>query len=288
MAQGFNKEKAKKIASIAGNVLIWAFVVFSFVITVLVFSAQGSADGVPAIFGKSLITVSTDSMKGTFNSGDLIFMEKLDPEEKLTLSAGDPGKKNGDVITFRAPIDIDGDGKTGDLNTHRIIEVVYSDTVKGQAEYITQGDANLTADNVGDDPYTVQATDIVGIWTGGRLPGIGKVINFLRSSLGFFLFIVLPLVAFFIYELYRFIAILLEEKRKKNPAAQISKEDEEEIKRKAIEEYLRLQAEEAKKAAEANTEAAATEEVTEEAATEEAATEEAATEEVAENGNEEK
>ena len=262
MAQGFNKEKAKKIASIAGNVLIWAFVVFSFVITVLVFSAQGSADGVPAIFGKSLITVSTDSMKGTFNSGDLIFMEKLDPEEKLTLSAGDPGLKNGDVITFRAPIDIDGDGKTGDLNTHRIIEVVYSDTVKGQAEYITQGDANLTADNVGDDPYTVQATDIVGIWTGGRLPGIGKVINFLRSSLGFFLFIVLPLVAFFIYELYRFIAILLEEKRKKNPA-QISKEDEEEIKRKAIEEYLRLQAEEAKKTAEANTEAAATEEVAE-------------------------
>ena len=269
MAQGFNKEKAKKIASIAGNVLIWAFVVFSFVITVLVFSAQGSADGVPAIFGKSLITVSTDSMKGTFNSGDLIFMEKLDINEKLTLSAGDPGLKNGDVITFRAPIDIDGDGKTGDLNTHRIIEVVYSDVANGKAEYVTMGDANLAADNVGDDPYTVQATDIVGIWTGGRLPGIGKVINFLRSSLGFFLFIVLPLVAFFIYELYRFIAILLEEKRKKNPAAQISKEDEEEIKRKAIEEYLRLQAEEAKRAAEANTEAAATEEA-------------------AENGNEEK
>jgi signal peptidase len=133
----------------------------------------------------------------------------------------------------------------------------------GKAEYITQGDANLAADNVGDDPYTVQATDIVGIWTGGRLPGIGKVINFLRSSLGFFLFIVLPLVAFFIYELYRFIAILLEEKRKKNPAAQISKEDEEEIKRKAIEEYLRHQAEEAKRAAEANTEAAATEEAAE-------------------------
>ena len=262
MAQGFNKEKAKKIASIAGNVLIWAFVVFSFVITVLVFSAQGSADGVPAIFGKSLITVSTDSMKGTFNSGDLIFMEKLDPMEKLTLSAGDPGLKNGDVITFRAPIDIDGDGKVGDLNTHRIIEVVYSDVESGMAEYVTMGDANLAADNVGDDPYTVKATDIVGIWTGGRLPGIGKVINFLRSSLGFFLFIVLPLVAFFIYELYRFIAILLEEKRKKNPA-QISKEDEEEIKRKAIEEYLRLQAEEAKKAAEANTEAAATEEAAE-------------------------
>ena len=255
MAQGFNKEKAKKIASIAGNVLIWAFVVFSFVITVLVFSAQGSADGVPAIFGKSLITVSTDSMKGTFNAGDLIFMEKADPMDKVQYEVGD-------VITFRAPIDIDGDGKTGDLNTHRIIEVISRDETNGKAEYVTKGDANGAADNVGDDPYTVQATDIVGHWTGGRLPGIGKVINFLRSSLGFFLFIVLPLVAFFIYELYRFIAILLEEKRKKNPA-QISKEDEEEIKRKAIEEYLRLQAEEAKKAAEANTEAAATEEVAE-------------------------
>ncbi|MBQ8474385.1 MAG: signal peptidase I [Clostridia bacterium] len=245
MAQGFNKEKAKKVASIVGNVLIWAFVVFSFVITILVFSAQGSADGVPAIFGKSLITVSTDSMKGTFNAGDLIFMEKLEPLEKIQLEVDD-------VITFRAPIDIDGDGKTGDLNTHRIVEVISRDEANGKAEYVTKGDYNAAADNVGDNPYTVQATDIVGQWTGGRLAGIGKVINFLRSSLGFFLFIVLPLVAFFIYELYRFIVILLEEKRKKNPAAQISKEDEEEIKRKAIEEYLRHQAEEeAKKAAEA-------------------------------------
>jgi signal peptidase len=65
------------------------------------------------------------------------------------------------------------------------------------------------------------------------------MIGFLRSSLGFFLCIVLPLILFFLYELYRFIAILVTERAKKKP---VSAETEEEIKRRAIEEYLKQQA----------------------------------------------
>lgn len=239
----FNKEKAKHIASIVGNVLIWAFVIFSFIITLMVFSAQSSPDGIPSLFGKSLVTVQSDSMKGTFNAGDLIIMNKADPEQKVSFGVGD-------VITYYAPIDIDGDGKTGDINTHRIIDVISCDKTAGKAEYLTKGDnPQNVADNIGDNPYTVQATDIIGYYSlgegnGVRLAGVGKSINFLRSSLGFFLFIVLPLVAFFIYELYRFIAILLEERAKKNPQpAGITAADEEEIKRRAIEEYLKAQAE---------------------------------------------
>ncbi len=238
----FNKEKAKKIGGIVGNVLIWAFVIFSFIITVLVFTAQSSPDGIPALFGKSLVTVQSDSMKGTFNAGDLIIMNKVDATQKISFNVGD-------VIIYNAPIDIDGDGKTGDINTHRIIEVISRDTANSTAEYLTKGDnPNNVADNIGDNPYTVQATDIIGYYSlgegnGFRLAGVGAAINFLRSSLGFLLFIVLPLVAFFIYELYRFIVILLEERAKKNPQpAGISAADEEEIKRRAIEEYLKAQA----------------------------------------------
>jgi signal peptidase len=66
--------------------------------------------------------------------------------------------------------------------------------------------------------------------------------NFLRSSLGFFLCIVLPLILFFLYELYHFITILVTEKAKKNAGA--SSVSEEEIKRRAVEEYLAKQKDE--------------------------------------------
>ena len=226
----FDKEKAKKIASIAGNTLIWLFVIFSLIITILVFSAQSSSDGIPALFGKSLITVSTDSMKDEFSAGDLIIMERVYGDAILDLEVDE-------VITFYAPIDIDGDGKAGDINTHRIVEK-HIDRESGSGYFVTKGDNNPLKDNEGSDGYTVAVSDVIGRYTGTRFAGLGAVISFLRSSLGFFIFIVLPLIVFFIYELYRFIALLLEERAKKNPK-KISPEQEEEIKRRAIEEYLK-------------------------------------------------
>ena len=142
----------------------------------------------------------------------------------------------GTIITFRAPIDIDGDGKTGDLNTHRIVE-----KIEGTNSYITKGDNNVLNDNQGDNPYTVHSSDIIGVCTdNGKIRGLGNVIKFLSSSLGFFLCIVLPLILFFLYELYRFITILVSEKQKKAEDKAI--ESEEDIKRRAIEEYLAAQA----------------------------------------------
>ena len=64
------------------------------------------------------------------------------------------------------------------------------------------------------------------------------MISFLRSSLGFFLCIVLPLILFFLYELYRFIVLLMAERAKSKP---VDSDVEEEIKRRAIEEYLKQQ-----------------------------------------------
>lgn len=222
-----SNSKIKKIAGLVGNILIWVFVGFSLLITVLVFSSQGSADGIPAVFGKSLLTIQTASMEGTYNVGDMVFMTKLSDEEKAQL-------QEGDIITYRAPIDIDGDGKIGDINTHRIIS---HDPATGVV--VTKGDNNILPDNQGDNPYTIHRNDVIGKCTeSGRIVGLGNVIEFLRSSLGFFLCIILPLILFFLYELYNFISILVSERAKKAP---IAKETEEEIKRRAIEEYLKSQ-----------------------------------------------
>lgn len=235
MGNTSKKEKAKKIAGLIGSILIWVFVGFSALITVLVFSAQNSADGIPSVFGKSLLTIQTASMEDTYNIGDMVLMTKLDISERGDL-------KPGDIITYKAPIDIDGDGMIGDINTHRIVSIDYETGV-----IVTKGDNNILNDNEGDNPYTVQINNVIGLCTEqGRLAGLGNVIEFLRSSVGFFICIVLPLILFFLYELYNFISILTSERAKKAP---IAKETEEEIKRRAIEEYLKSQQEAAAKAA---------------------------------------
>lgn len=225
--------KTKKILTIVLNTVLWLFVAFSLLITILVFSAQGSRDGVPSIFGKSLITISTDSMKDTYDAGDLVFLTKLSEEEIEELEVGD-------IITFRCPEDINGDGQLNDLNTHRIVKVIDPANPAEHKSFKTQGDYNAH-----EDDYEVEAADIIGKCTeGGKLSGVGNVINFLRSSLGFFLCIVLPLILFFLYELYHFITILVTEKAKKAAAAGITPESEEEIKRRAVEEYLAKQKDE--------------------------------------------
>ena len=145
----FNKETVKKIASIVVNVLACILLVFSLFITILVFSAQGSEDGVPSVFGKSLVTIESKSMEPTYKQGDLVFMTKLSHEEKLALVPGN-------IITYRATIDIKENGMIGDINTHRIVSVD-KDALRVQ----TKGDNPET--NVVDDKYTVHFSDIIGI-----------------------------------------------------------------------------------------------------------------------------
>lgn len=222
--------KVKRIGGIVANVVIWLFVVFSILVTVLVFAAQGNADGIPELFGKTLITVETDSMEPNIRRGSLVVLTKLEPGEIYELS------KN-DIITYRSPVDLNGDGKAGDINTHRIIS---NDTENFY--FVTKGDNNTLADNEGDKPYVVKYTDVIGTCKeSDAIRGIGGVIGFLRSSVGFFVCIVLPLILFFLYELYNLINIIVSERAKRAP---VSGEVEEEIKRRAIEEYLKSQKQE--------------------------------------------
>ena len=219
------KQKITKILSITANVLVWVFVAFALLITILVFTAQGDEDGIPSLFGKSMITIESTSMEPTFNEGDLVFIEKLSGEDGVLDRV--KALEKGAIITYWAPVDINKDGKLNDINTHRIEE-------KLENGFRTKGDNNELADS-----YIITFTDVIGVSTEeDNVGGLGAVIGFLRSSLGFFLCILLPLILFFLYELYRFIRLLLAERAKKAP---VSAEQEEEIKRRAIEEYLNAQ-----------------------------------------------
>jgi signal peptidase len=224
------QNKTKKVFSIIGNTLAWIFLVFAILVTVVTFATRNAKDGVPSVFGTSIVSVQSDSMKSSkpesFKEGDLIFIEKITETQAKQL-------KVGDIITYRAPIDIDKDGQTGDINTHRIVSVSEDG---GYVWFTTKGDNNAT-----EDGYKLRHTDVIGVYDGGKLAGIGAVVDFLRSSLGFLLVIVLPMALFFLYEVYNLVKIIMAHKVKKARAEGISAVQEEEIKRLAIEEYLKNQ-----------------------------------------------
>lgn len=239
-----NKSKTKKIIDIVVNVVLWLFVIFSIFVTVVAVSVDKDGENVPIVGGKCYLTVLSSSMEGKkpdgiaadkpsgFNKGDLIVAKyigkDLDAKTKLGI---------GDVISFRFDVNNDGKIDKGELNTHRIVDLV-KDGEGNVTGYITKGDNNLT-----NDANPVYFGDIVAVYSGRRLAGIGNVLTFLSSKLGFGLCIILPLFLFFAYELFVFIKTLLTVKNEGKKV--ITAEDEELIKQRAIEEYLRRQQESA-------------------------------------------
>lgn len=199
----------KKVLSVVVDILAWILLIFAFLITVMVFGS-GKNNGVPTLLGYSPMSVQSDSMSPTFKEGDLIVVKKVDDLYSL---------KKDDVITFYTIID----GQRV-INTHRIVEISEEDNTK---RFITKGDNNQI-----DDETPVSASDIIGKWTGTKVKGLGKFIDFVTTKKGFFICVLIPIAIFFIFELYKFITVLIEAKNT------LSEEDEEEIKRKAVEEYL--------------------------------------------------
>ena len=212
----------KKVLRVTANVLAWIVLIIAFLVTIIVFSS-GRNNGVANIFGFIPMTVESDSMKPTFSTNDLIICKEVDDINSL---------KQGDVITFWTVID----GRRV-KNTHRIVEI---EDNNGSKSFITRGDNNQV-----NDTTPAYAGDLIGKWTETRIAGFGKIMNFMRTKKGFFICIVIPMAIFFLFELYKFIVTLIEAKRP-DPAEQL---DEEEIKRRAIEEYLASKGESAESAA---------------------------------------
>lgn len=198
----------KKIINNIITVISWIILVFAFLITIIVFSADRNS-GVPTLFGYIPLTVESDSMQPAFCVNDLIIDSEIDDVYKL---------ENGDVITFWTVIN-----GHRIKNTHRIIAVNDAD---GNLNFTTKGDNANSYDSL-----RVYPVDIVGKWTGIRLSGFGKAVDFLRTKSGFFVCIVIPMILFFLFELYKLITVIVEVKSA--PAL-----DEEEIKKRAIEEYI--------------------------------------------------
>ena len=222
-----------------------------------------------------MMVVMTDSMEPTIKTNDIIFGAEV-PEGILDLGTvvTFAKKMNGGYILDTHRIVAygctykDDDGVTKEKRFYYVkgeMENV-DDIPEGYtfARYITRGD-KYTFENGGtednyclytvdengekiintqwDDKDMIFQEDVLAVWSGRRIGGVGSVIKFLQKPLMFALVILLPLVLLFGYNIFLIVKMVIAEKTKKAREAAIAEAsanqiDEEEIKRRAIEEYL--------------------------------------------------
>lgn len=198
----------KKVVNIVIDILIILVVIVSIIIAAI--SLTKEKTGVSEIFGYVPYTVQSGSMSPVFEAGDLIVGKSVDDPKTYPF-------KKGDVITFVTIIeDEQGVGHEA-LNTHRIVKVTEDN---GTRSIITKGDYNKE-----NDKLPIADTDVVSVWASGgkddgtRLKGLGKAFDYIKSPDGFLICVVIPMAAFFMYELFRFISNLVNYNKAKSKEA---------------------------------------------------------------------
>lgn len=152
-----------------------------------------SGSGVPSILGIRVFSVQTDSMYPEMSAGDMIFGKAVNDASDLEV---------GDIITYWTVIN----GERA-LNTHRITEIYDGGTY---LLFQTKGDNNSV-----EDALTVHESEIVGEYI-FKIEGLGKAFDYLQTSTGFLLVVVLPVFIFFIFHLIQFFRVLFEYQNVKN------------------------------------------------------------------------
>ena len=193
VSTGKEVKKGRKIANIIINVILVIAIIIAAIATYVSF-VSSSGNGVPSIFGHSILSIQTESMHPTLEPGDLIFGKSISDASTL---------QKGDIITYWTVID----GERV-LNTHRIYEIYDGGNY---LIFSTKGD-----NNTNEDPLTVHESEVVSQYNGTRIKGAGKVFDFLQTSTGFLVVVVVPVAIFFIFHLIQFFRVLFEYQSVKN------------------------------------------------------------------------
>jgi len=187
------ESRGKKIANTVINIILVISIILAAVCTYVSFVST-SGNGVPSVLGARVFSIQTESMYPTLEPGDLIFDKGIKDTSELEV---------GDIITYWTVIN----GERV-LNTHRIVEIYDGG---GHLIFETQGDNNTTS-----DPLTVHESEVVGQYTGKKVGGLGKVFDYLQTSTGFLIVVVIPVAIFFLYHLVQFFRVLFEYNNVKN------------------------------------------------------------------------
>ena len=220
-------------------------VLFAIILTIIMI--MNPKQGEVSSAGIKLMPVLSESMDGERTLSDGVTYQGFakwalviakSPKRDADNNVDASSLKVGDIVTFQGLVE----GKQ-ELITHRIIEIV--EIEEGLVRFRTQGDNQ--AANV--DSTLKAANDFQAVYM-FHIPKLGKALWWIRDGYHFIYVIIIPLGLLLLYNIYLVAQIVIEGKMKKSNAAVAEKAkqaalasiDEEEIKRRAIEEYLKSQA----------------------------------------------
>jgi len=175
-----SKKLVRKVLRVSLNVVFYTIIVALLAFSVSNISVKKDND-IANLFGVGFLSVQSDSMEGTaehsFSEGDLTFVNLLNDEDRENLQLGD-------VVTFY-------DLSVRDFNTHRIVDFIEID---GETYLSTKGDNASQADF---EP--LHLSNALAVHR-SSISGIGNSIDYLQTSAGFALFVILPVVLFLVVE----------------------------------------------------------------------------------------
>ena len=185
------KEKTKKIGKILLLILritIWvALAAF-----ILVVCLQRFSDNKISFFNYRMFTVVSQSMTPKYDIGDVLISKETEPSKI----------KENDVISYL--------GKTGDFSskviTHRVVNV--EKRSDGKYYYRTKGDANIVEDPI------VTEDQLYGVVV-YRSAILSLVYRIVGTKVGFYLFIIIPLLFIIGSEMITSLLEKEDERRKK-------------------------------------------------------------------------
>ena len=177
------------------------------------------------------------ALKEGFMNGDILLNLDSEDEGEIFIGCAGGGSNLGGLISPFV-----GQMLRGEAD-YRIIAVERNEN-GALLSVTTKGDNNELADG-----SQVSRSNIIAVYTGSKIPGLGKAMDFLSTRVGFGVCILLPLILFFIYQVVKFVMAFMSVKNTGKKV--ISAADEELIRQKAVEEYLKKQQQSGDKAEEA-------------------------------------
>jgi signal peptidase len=141
--------------------------------TLIVLACSPLSAAIPGLQGTTPMVVLSGSMEPAMRVGGIVFVR---PVDAATV-------RPGDIITFSTPRQATPGAGTEALTTHRVISV---DKGSEGLAFQTKGDANNTLDQ-----WTVPARSVRGV-AAFSLPLLGYVSTFVRTRLGFALWVLIP------------------------------------------------------------------------------------------------
>lgn len=164
----------KKILNIIKNIITYLIIIFAVCMVVFTVISVNMFDQTKRnIFGYKAFIVLSDSMSKTdFNAGDLVISKEV--EDPSTLQVGD-------IITYQST----NSENYGEIVTHKIREL--TNDAEGNPGFITYGTTTDT-----NDENIVTYSFVLGKYQ-GRLPGVGKFFQFLKTTPGYIICIFMPL-----------------------------------------------------------------------------------------------